>query len=89
MVSYNTQKFSQIMLTHTLKHDLYSLRPSIVEKIKATWNLSFSDIVAYLIDFYKNNSESEKLPTIVIPGPRPVVSLGNIILSGREVINSW
>lgn len=89
MINYNTKKFSQIMLRNSLKHELYYLKPFIAKKIKATWNLSFSDVLDYLIDFYKKNSGSEKLPSIVVPVPKTVVRLGNIVVSQKEVIDNW
>lgn len=87
MASYNTQKFSQIMLENSLKHELYFLKPIIADKLKATWKLSFNDVLNYLVNFYKNNSESQKLPRIILPPPRTVISLGDIILPTPEVKN--
>lgn len=77
------------MLKNALKHELYILKPIIAEKLKATWKLSFNDVLDYLVIFYKKNCESQKNPTIVIPGPTAVINPGDIILPEREVINSW
>ncbi len=89
MASYNTQKFSQIMLENSLKHELYFLKPTIADKLKATWKLSFNDVLNYLVNFYKKNSEIEKYAAILVPGPRTVAKLGAIVLSKREVIDYW
>ena len=88
-MGYNKQNFSQIMLNNSLKRELYFLKPIIAEKLKATWKLSFNDVLDYLVIFYKKNCESQKNPTIVIPGPITVINPGDIILPEREVINYW
>ena len=59
MKRFSRRTFSQIMLSKKLKLNLDKLKSHITKEISATWNLSYNDVISYLIDEYTKSKNSE------------------------------
>ena len=89
MKRFSRQKFSQIMISNSLKNQLYLLKPIVAKKINAVWYLSFGDVLYYLIDYYQKHPEPEVLPNLVVSGRKTVFNHRSIIIPKKEVIGKW
>ena len=53
------RSFSQIMIRNNLKFKLDNLKIEVRNEISAPWNLSYADVISYLIDQYFNSQKAE------------------------------
>ncbi len=56
--------FAQIMINKLLKNELDQLKNTIAKEMNATWKLSYSDVIKYLI---KNFKESRRIEVPLEP----------------------
>jgi len=59
MKRFSRRTFSQIMLSKKLKLNLDKLKSHIAKEISTTWNLSYNDVISYLIDEYSKSRKAE------------------------------
>jgi len=59
MKRFSRHSFSQIMVNKSLKLKLDKLKYLIGKEISATWNLSYGDVISYLIDEYTKSRKAE------------------------------
>jgi len=86
---FSRRRFNQIMISNFLKHELNLLKPIVAKKINAAWNLSFCDVLYYLIDYYQKHPEPEVLPNLVVSGRKTVFNHSSIIIPKKEVRCNW
>ena len=53
MKRFSKKSFSQIMINNSLKSELDQLKQIVTNEISATWNLSYGDVIFYLIKKFK------------------------------------
>lgn len=51
--------FSQLMINNSLKHELDRLKLVVAKKILATWNLSYGDVISYLVEQFDQTQKIE------------------------------
>ena len=74
------------MIHKFLKQELDRLKDLVAIENKTNHNPSYGDVIKFLVHFYKENIQSIKLPTFIIPSPKTVMKHGSVIFPKREVI---
>lgn len=81
--------FSQIMVHKFLKRELDRLKDLVAIEAKINYNPSYGDVIKFLVHFYKENSQSVRLPTIVVQRSGTTISRGTVISTKRGVTGKW
>ncbi|MCH8915093.1 MAG: hypothetical protein IIA82_04535 [Thaumarchaeota archaeon] len=67
MKRFSRKSFSQIMINNSLKNELDQLKQIVANEISATWNLSYGDVIFYLIKKFKQQTfEYEIEPKLLV-----------------------
>lgn len=67
MKRFSRKSFSQIMINNSLKNELDQLKQIVVNEISVTWNLSYGDVIFYLVKKFKQQTlEYEIEPKLLI-----------------------
>jgi len=77
------------MVHKFLKRELDRLKDLVAIEAKMSYNPSYGDVIKFLVHFYKENSQSVRLPTIVVQRSGATISRGTVISTKREVIGKW
>lgn len=64
MKRFSRKWFSQIMINKLLKRELDQLKSIVARETLVTWNLSYGDVISYLI---KNFKKSQRIESLVEP----------------------
>ena len=59
MKRFSRKSFSQIMINNSMKNELDQLKQIVTNEISATWNLSYGDVIFYLIKKFKQSQTLE------------------------------
>ena len=77
------------MIHKFLKRELDGFKDLIAMEAKMDYSPSYGDVIKFLIWFYKEKSQSTKMPTILVQRSGTTISGRNVISTGREVIRKW
>ena len=61
MKRFSKKWFAQIMIHRLLKRELDQLKKMIVKETSVTWELSYGDVISYLIKDFKKSRRIESL----------------------------
>ena len=61
MKRFSRKWFSQIMINKLLKRELDQLKSIVARETLVTWNLSYGDVISYLIKDFKKSRRIESL----------------------------
>ncbi len=61
MKRFSRKWFSQIMINKLLKRELDQLKSIVARETFVTWNLSYGDVISYLIKDFKKSRRIESL----------------------------
>ena len=61
MKRFSKKWFAQIMIHRLLKRELDQLKKMIVKETSVTWELSYGDVISYLIKNFKKSRRIESL----------------------------
>ena len=67
MKRFSRKLFSQIMINNSLKNELDQLKLIVANEIFVTWNLSYGDVIVYLLKKFKQQTLEYKIePKLLI-----------------------
>ena len=59
MKRFSRKNFSQIMINNSLKQELDQIKYVVSKEISASWNVSYSDVISFLVNQFMKSQRQE------------------------------
>jgi len=90
MKRFSRKWFLQIMIHKLLKRELDGLKKIIAKETLVTWELSYGDVITYLVKYYKENKSIaypvEQKLRVIIPLKKSSLSISSK-LDGKQRVS--
>lgn len=90
MKRFSRKWFLQIMIHKLLKRELDELKKIIAKETLVTWELSYGDVIAHLVKYYKENKSIaypvEQKLRVIIPLKKSTLSISSK-LDGKQRVS--